>query len=475
MLARMAAIERNPNHKNAESLLRQPKLPPQKALLDARLIWRWRSHPCVIRDTGLRGFACRIGKTGAASFVMTYRDAEGRQREFTLDAIIRPEDTGKPPADQRISDDPADYREKARVLKKQLKDDRENNDPLFKRQHALDEAAAKRRDGHTFADVAAQWIERRADKRTIRNDISLLTQHIIPALGQFSIARLGHDSGRAAFSAAVRAQFKTISATAPYQANRVLSLTSALWNFASKGVQPKRGRGGRIDGLHWLPEGTTNPIADIASEIRNIETERSRWLNAGEMAALVHYLRDHPGQPQRQVLTIALTGARRGEVLGAAWEQIDFATGYWHRPASIMKNGRDADPFPLSGPLLAMLKTMHDEAGRPTNGPLWPGVDRGLMSLRRYWRRLQTDCNVPGVRFHDLRRTLASLSLQSGTSIAKISKTLGHHSIGVTEKHYGFLADDPIRTVVETYADQLMTGDASNGAVVSGPAALNRE
>ena len=82
--------------------------------------------------------------------------------------------------------------------------------------------------------------------------------------------------------------------------------------------------------------------------------------------------------------------------------------------------------------------------------PLTPGVVR---------RRLQLILEHAGckhVRFHDLRRTFATLSLKSGVDVKTLSGALGHYSAGFTLNTY-------------THATAQMKQDAADtiGGVIS--------
>ena len=48
-----------------------------------------------------------------------------------------------------------------------------------------------------------------------------------------------------------------------------------------------------------------------------------------------------PGQGAANIIRLALlTGARRGELLGATWDQFNLAAGVWSKPASLTKQAR---------------------------------------------------------------------------------------------------------------------------------------
>jgi integrase len=52
---------------------------------------------------------------------------------------------------------------------------------------------------------------------------------------------------------------------------------------------------------------------------------------------------------------------------------------------------------------------------------------------------LITVADVPVIRFHDLRHTAASLMLNQGVPIFKVSKILGHARPSITSDIYGHL------------------------------------
>ena len=56
---------------------------------------------------------------------------------------------------------------------------------------------------------------------------------------------------------------------------------------------------------------------------------------------------------------------------------------------------------------------------------------------------------LPGVRFHDLRHTAASLLIQAGVDLYRVGTILGHSDIRTT-KRYTHLAVDDLRTAVAT-------------------------
>lgn len=48
---------------------------------------------------------------------------------------------------------------------------------------------------------------------------------------------------------------------------------------------------------------------------------------------------------------------------------------------------------------------------------------------------------IPVIRFHDLRHTYATLSLEAGTDLSIVSKNLGHSSYAITADTYSHMTD----------------------------------
>lgn len=60
-------------------------------------------------------------------------------------------------------------------------------------------------------------------------------------------------------------------------------------------------------------------------------------------------------------------------------------------------------------------------------------------SIRRAFRRLLEQCDVPKIRFHDLRHTAASFMLNHGVPVLVASRRLGHSKASITMDAYGHL------------------------------------
>ena len=74
-----------------------------------------------------------------------------------------------------------------------------------------------------------------------------------------------------------------------------------------------------------------------------------------------------------------LTGARRGEVLGATWDMFDLENGIWTKPSAHTKQ-RLVHRVPLSGPALRLLTDIR------VTQPAW--LTRPALALLTYFQAL---------------------------------------------------------------------------------------
>src|SRR5262249_13352141 len=152
-----------------------------------------------------------------------------------------------------------------------------------------------------------------------------------------------------------------------------------------------------------------------------------RYLTPAELERLMAALAAHPYQSSANVLRLLLlTGARRGEVLGARWDQFDLTAGVWVKPASTTKQ-RKLHRVPLSAPTRQLLAEMQAKSEGLALFPGRAGKAR-QMDLKRFWASVCKTAAISGVRIHDLRHSYASYLASSGLSLPVIGALLGHSS-----------------------------------------------
>jgi integrase len=133
-----------------------------------------------------------------------------------------------------------------------------------------------------------------------------------------------------------------------------------------------------------------------------------------------------------------LTAARREEVVGAVWAEIDVKKGAWTIPASRRKDTRTpsrrrrraaADHVvPLSRQARALLETL--KQGNMDDLVFIGGHGAKLANWPRWSAQLMKKVGVAFVTPHTLRRTTATLAGDLGWDPHVISALLGHRLIG---------------------------------------------
>jgi integrase len=236
----------------------------------------------------------------------------------------------------------------------------------------------------------------------------------------------------------------------PYSANRAVALVSTIFNRCARDVP--------------------NPARGIK---RFKEQSRDRFLDAAELRAFFVALQSEPSDTWRDFFTVALlTGARRSNVLGMAWQDVDLNRGLWRIPASDAKGGAPLVVI-LAAPVVEILRRRHGENGKSPF--VFPSVGKSghLEEPKKAWHDLLKRAGlVDGdgkntARLHDLRRTLGSWQAGAGASLSIIGRTLAHRNVATTAT-YARLDLDPVRQSVETATQAILA--AGNGQAQVAPA-----
>jgi len=222
--------------------------------------------------------------------------------------------------------------------------------------------------------------------------------------------------------------------------------------------------------IHWKMR-TDNPTKHIQ---RNTEQPRNRYLSGDEMRRLTEALAAHPNQiAANAVRLLLLTGARRGEVLGATWDQFGLKGGVWTKPSAHTKQERE-HRVPLSAPALKLLVDMRTDAEqraaekrRDVSPYVFPArVGNGpMVEIKTAWAALCKAADISGVRIHDLRHSYASMLASAGLSLPVIGALLGHTQPNTTAR-YAHLFDEPLRAATERVG-AIVTGGGQSAEVVS--------
>ncbi len=163
------------------------------------------------------------------------------------------------------------------------------------------------------------------------------------------------------------------------------------------------------------------------------------------------------------------TGMRQSEIIGLTWDCIDFdkeiikvekqlrkdhAQAGQEYTFTSLKNGKTRVIKPAS----MVFDVLRREKAKQTENKLKYGTSfdnkYGLVftneigehytgvTVYNHLKRILAGIGLDDVRFHDLRHTFATLSLQNGDDIKTVSENLGHATVAFTLDVYGHVTDE---------------------------------
>ncbi len=192
---------------------------------------------------------------------------------------------------------------------------------------------------------------------------------------------------------------------------------------------------------------------EAASAIRRVKsvkpsgTSRGNWLTAEQADALLAQPSSSTlmGIRDRAVLALLLaSGVRRQELINLQPDDIRQVSGRWVI-ADLIGKGHRVRTVPIPAWAKVALDSWAASAGI-TSGHLFRPINRGgrvwgeKLSAQSVWKIVNDHAaalGFPELAPHDLRRTYARLSYESGAPLGQLQLSLGHASIQTTERYVG--------------------------------------
>jgi len=182
-------------------------------------------------------------------------------------------------------------------------------------------------------------------------------------------------------------------------------------------------------------------------------------------------LDNEPLQWKVYITLSADTGARRGEMCGLQWSDIDWnkklitisrtrqytaQKGVYENPP---KNGK-IRTVDVGDETLELLRQLRKEQAAQHLSK-WVFTQRGTaegifpQSPDRYFKKFSEKYNIPNFHPHLLRHTSATLAILNGADIVSVSARLGHSDTAVTLKMYSHANEESIRKAGQVVRDAL--------------------
>lgn len=375
-------------------------------------------------DGELTGFGVRVRPSGSKSFVAVYRTG-GRNTPLRRVTIGR---VGKIEADKA--------REEAKSIIRQA-------------ELGQDRAAekAKARAELTFDKVCDLYLAEGCETKkpsTLATDRGRIERHLKPLLGKKRIGEISRTdvekfmrdvgNGKTAVDEKTKARGRAIVEGGKGTATRTVGLLGGIMSFAVA-------RQLRAD----------NPVRGVK---RYADRKGETFLSASELARIGAALADaeETGANPSAVAIIrllAFTGARKSEIAGLRWSEVDLGRSYLRLGDS--KTG--AKVIPIGAPACEILAGVTAIEGSPFVFPASSGGGR-FQGVERVWQRVRVTAGFPKLRLHDLRHSFASVGLARGDALPVIGAILGHADVKTTSR-YAHLADDPVKEAANSISKSI--------------------
>lgn len=385
-----------------------------------------------IPDTGkISGLFLIVQPSGAKSWALRYR-VVGASKKLTLGPYPA---VGLPAARARALEalgeiaggkDPATAKKAARAAA--MAAAREDDDRVEK----------------VVKEFASRYLARHVGDGWARESERLMRAHVLP---RFGARRLG-DLKRPDVLAMLD---DIVDSGAPISANRTLAVFSRLCNWSvERGII------------------AVSPCAGV--KMPSAENERDRVLEGDDLRLAWRAFEaiGFPHGPIEQLLL--LTGARRGEVAGMRWQEVDTAARTWTLPKERSKNGV-AHEIPLSDAALSIIERLPRFSGPFVFGAEGRTAPSGFSKAKgKIDALILAEATAAGMAapkpwvLHDLRRSAASGMAEIGIAPHVIERVLNHRSgviKGIAATYNRFEYKPQMRDALDSWARRL-------DAIVSG-------
>ncbi len=382
--------------------------------LTQRLVWDLRSPDHgerLIMDADVKGLGVRLRSSGHMSYVIRWRDPQGRTKKMTLGD--------------------------ARSVRLEVA--REVALGHFAGVARGEYPRRRRQRGTTMRDLGAETLKHIAgmggSDKYIHDTTVFFDRFIFPAFGEIEVSKI------------TRKQVETLVmslASKPRTANRVRSTIGRAMRLAIQ------------SGLR-----TDNPVEGVS---KFPERPRERFFSLSELERLWDALDEAPEADYDKVAVVRLlflTGARPGELLSARWEHLDLDGSLWTKPADSTKMRR-VHRVELSTRAVEILRDLRPPDTTPS-AYLFPREGRygHLTNIDRFWHRVTKAAGLRDARIYDLRKTTLTILMASGIDLRTVMSISSHSSPTTLLRHYAHATEGTQRAALDALAQRSITPKGS--------------
>jgi len=383
----------------------------------------------LIWDSVVKGFGLKVTPRGSKVFIVQYRDPAVRGGRLTRVTIGK---FGSPwTADNARA-------EAKRILGLVAT----GNDPT--------KIKASRKTALTVAELCGVYLERGVSMKkesTIATDRGRIERHIKPLLGRLKVTEVTKlevrdfisdvAAGKTARDVKTGLRGRAIVTGGKGTATRTAGLLSGIFAF---GVEA-----GYLENnpVHGVPKfkGKKNERFLSLSEIQTIGGILTSMEGEGVNPKALSIIR-----------LLALTGARRGEIVNLRRSEVDLGS----RALRLADSKTGQKNIPLNRAAIEILSGIITQDQPKPSAFLFPAEtgEGSFSGVPKIWRAVRGRIGDPTLRLHDLRHSFASLAVSQGASLPMIGALLGHANSATTQR-YAHLSDDPVRSATEMVGDAI--------------------
>jgi len=311
-----------------------------------------------------------------------------------------------------------------------------------------------------LADYWLPVVETRVKPTTFNAYRSCVNHHIVPSLGGIELGKLRPQLVNGLYQRLLtHGHTKTGSALSPASVLNVhVVIRKALADAVDAGLIPAN-------------------VAERAKPPRpETRSEELRYWTPGELRSFLELIQGH--RLEASLYLLAMTGARRGEIAGLRWVDVDFEAAritirqallaisgevYVSSPKSY--RGRTID---LDRQSVIQLEAHRDRQRREKAAFDGDYIDSEYVfrkldgtrlnprTLSQTFRWVADESDLPRIRLHDLRHTHASIAVKAGVPIGVVSERLGHASPEFTLHRYSHVMPGMQREAADLIARTVM-------------------